>query len=253
MKTIKYIAVAIAFVLAVQVSAQNVGDNAPNFTLDNVDGGSFNLADNSGKVVFIFTFGNSCSHCIANGPNTESGIYSVYKNDDNFVAIGVDAWDGSKGQVQSYRASTGITYPLMMDGSSMVSAYSTTYDRMIVIDQSGVIRYKATSNASSAIVAQASDVISDLLMTASIEDNQVSKQQLEAFYRSSQNALSFNNPFDTDGQVTYRVMDMSGRILQQSYVQLSERNIIALDKPSRGLNFITLSNGEKTFTAKFIR
>lgn len=253
MKTIQLITVAIALVLAAQVSAQNVGDNAPSFNLDKVDGGSFNLADQAGKVVFIFTFGHSCSHCIANGPNTQSGIYNVYKDNANFVAVGIDAWNGSAGQVQSYRASTNITYPLLLNGGTMVSAYSTTYDRMIVIDQSGVIRYKSTNNASPTVVSQASDVISDLLATAAIDTDKAPNKKLEVAYVSSQNSLRLNNPFAADGQVTYRVMDMSGRILEQSYMQLSESNTIYLDARLQGLNFISISDGQKTYTSKFIR
>lgn len=253
MKTIKQLTIAIALLLAVQVAAQNVGDDAPDFTLTKLDGGSFNLADQVGKVVFIFTFGNGCSHCISNGPNTESGIYSVYKNDANFVAVGIDTWDGSSGQVQSYQVSTGITYPLLLNGGSMQRDYNTTYDRMIVIDQSGVIRYKGTSNASTSKVAEASDVISGLLTTAGLEDEKIGIVNLEAAYVSSQNALRMNNPFGTSGQATYRVMDMSGRILQQSTFSLSQSNIIQLDTPSSGLNFISLSDGDRTYTAKFVR
>jgi hypothetical protein len=46
-----------------------------------------------------------------------------------------------------------------MDGSSVQSAYSTTYDRIIVVDQGGVIRYKATANATSSVVNEAKAVI----------------------------------------------------------------------------------------------
>lgn len=253
MKTIQLFTIAMVFLFAGQISAQNVGDNAPDFTLDKLDGGSFDLSDNLGKVIFIFTFGNSCSHCIANGPNTETGIYDVYKNDANFVAVGVDAWDGSTGQVQSYQVSTGISYPLLLNGGTMVSDYSTTYDRMIVVDQEGVIRYKGTSNATPTVVAQASAVIEGLLQTAAIDDAVAPKAKLEAAYVSSQQTLRINNPFGHDAQVSYRVMDMSGRILQQSYLNLSESNMIQLDSPSSGLNFISLSDGTKSYTAKFIR
>lgn len=253
MKKLKILALAISLVLVVQIDAQGVGDNAPDFTLNDLDGDSFTLSSHLGKVVFIFTFGNSCSHCIANGPNTESGIYQVYKNNSDFVAIGIDTWDGNEGQVQSYRNTTGLTYPLMLNGSSFLSAYSTGYDRMIVVDQNGVIRYKSTSDATASVVAEAKLVVSDLLSTTALESNQTSSIQLEAAYLSSQNLLRINNPFGNDGPITYRIMDMTGRILQQSKLYLSESNDIALEVPSRGLNFISLSDGQKSYTSKFIR
>ena len=153
----KILTLILFFVLAgySSIYSQNVGEAAPNFTLTTVNGSEFKLSDNKGKVVFLFLFGNSCPHCLSNGNNTETGIYSAYKSNEGFVALGIDTWDGNKSAVESFVSKTGITYPVALNGSGVQSAYSTTYDRMIVIDREGIIRYKSTANATASVVNDA--------------------------------------------------------------------------------------------------
>ncbi|NJK85193.1 MAG: TlpA family protein disulfide reductase [Bacteroidales bacterium] len=112
---------------------QNVGEPAPDFTLNVLNGGQFKLSDQKGKVVFIFVFGYNCPHCKANGPNTQTGIYEMFMDNSSFVAIGVDTWNGNSSGVESFKATTGITYPLGLNASSIESLYSTTYDRILVV------------------------------------------------------------------------------------------------------------------------
>ncbi len=148
------------------VNGQAVGTAAPDFTLSTDEGGSFKLSEQKGKVVFIFFFGYACPHCLGNGNNTETGVYNVYKEDSDFVAIGIDTWNGNASGVANFKSSTGLTYPLCYEGSDVESLYGTTYDRMVVIDKEGVIQYKSTVNSTSDIVEAASGVISTLLTDA---------------------------------------------------------------------------------------
>ncbi|MFY0625284.1 MAG: redoxin family protein [Reichenbachiella sp.] len=143
--------------------SQEMGDEAPDFTLEKLGGGSFTLSDHSGKVVFIFFFGAGCPHCVSNGPNTENVIYKVYKDHPDFVAIGADTWDYNESGVANYRSSTGITYPLGLMAGELEPLFDTTYDRMIVIDKDGIIRYKSTANATTSVVADAADVVKTYL------------------------------------------------------------------------------------------
>ena len=155
--------VLIPIMWVADASAQSVGSAAPNFTLDRLNGGTFTLSDYEGKVVFIFFFGYGCPHCLANGPNTQSGIYELYQGESDFVAIGIDTWDGNSAGVQNFQSSTGVQYPLCLKGSSVEDLYQTTYDRIVVIDKAGIIKFKATSDATSSVVTQAASVIDQLL------------------------------------------------------------------------------------------
>jgi len=220
MKTLRILLIAISLISLKLVKAQNVGEAAPDFSLSQLDGGSFTLSDHLGKVVFIFTFGNSCSHCIANGPSTESIIYQEFKDDPRFVAVGIDAWDGNSAKLSSFRASTGITYPLLMNGSTVVSTYESNYDRLIVIDPDGLIQYKSNNNATQAVCGDAKVVIQSLLQSANISRPQAA-QSLELINQSDK--LLINNPFGEETWVNYRIIDMAGRLLKQEQVYLSSQ------------------------------
>ena len=57
--------------------------------------------------------------------------------------MGIDIWDGKANQVNArFKANTGTTYPLLLQGSSVASQYITGRDRYIVIDHRGIVRYR---------------------------------------------------------------------------------------------------------------
>ena len=230
--------------------AKSVGESAPDFTLTTDGGNTFNLSDQRGKVVFLFLFGNTCPSCIANAPNTESIIYQNLKNNANFVAVGADVWDGSLGLVQSFKSSTGVTYPLLQDASSLKTSYSTNYDRVIVIDQQGIIRFKSTSGASSSVLNQAKSVIDNLLQTADIDAP--SAVEFKAYVNRAAQQLVFNKPYVSDELTEVRVMDMSGRIIYQRQEYLTDDNRIPFNPSHKGLYFIHVSNNEGVHFEKII-
>ncbi len=168
MKTIKkfttYSVLLFAFLLLPLVTySQNVGDVAPDFSYSTLAGSQFTLSEYRGKVVFIFVFGYACPHCLANGNNTETGIYNIYKSNPDFVAVGVDTWGGNASGVSSFKISTGLSYPLCLKAGAFEMLYVTTYDRIIVVDREGIIRYKSTAFSTTAVVAQAAEAIGNVL------------------------------------------------------------------------------------------
>jgi hypothetical protein len=98
----------------------------------------------------------------------------VYRENSDFVAIGIDTWNGNASGVANFKASTGLTYPLCYNGSDVESLYGTTYDRMVVIDKDGVIQYKSTVNSSTDEVEAASTVINSLLNPVSLSISEAS-------------------------------------------------------------------------------
>ncbi len=121
--------------------AQDIGTKAPGFSFQTLDHGRISLSDFRGKVVYLFFLGYDCPPCIAEGPITESQINKVYGN-KNFQAIGIDVWNGSINQMLTYKQQTGITYPLVLRGSEVLSLYQAAFDYSLIIDQDGIIRYK---------------------------------------------------------------------------------------------------------------
>lgn len=126
---------------------QPSGEAAPDFTYTSLDGMEFTLSDYEGEVVYIFFFGANCPHCRTNGPVTESKIYQEFIGNPNFTAVGLDTWNTSASEVESFKNVTGITYPLLLNArQSLVDYYGNTsaYDRSVVIDAEGKIAYMGT-------------------------------------------------------------------------------------------------------------
>jgi peroxiredoxin len=119
---------------------------APGFTLKSLAGTDVKLSDYNGKVVVLYFFGSSCADCITSAPGVESKL-SVAFVSSSVQVLGLDTWDGSKSVVQSFQSSTGVTFPLLLNASAIGTAYSTSYDKLIVIDKSGNIVFRGYSGA----------------------------------------------------------------------------------------------------------
>jgi len=124
------------------------GTAAPDFSLTALDGSSVSLSDYDNKVLVMFFFGNSCPSCKAAAPGVQSKIADAYASNSNVQVIGLDQWDGNSSSVQGFKNTTNVTFPLLLKASSVASKYNTTYDRLIVVDQQGNIKFKGTQGAS---------------------------------------------------------------------------------------------------------
>lgn len=238
------------------IFAQGVDEAAPDFTLKNLSNQDFTLSEQQGKVVFIFFFGHGCPHCLSNGPNTQTDIYAVYKDNPNFVTVGIDTWSGSNiSNVTSFKTSTGIEYELLLDGGSVATTYSTTYDRIHVIGQNGITRYISPGYATKEATADASDVISDLLaLPTSIFDLRSKTGDLSTFPNPVSNLLYFNNPFGRDGNIHIELFDLSGRIVlsQQQFISINKTVELDISEIPNGFYVIKVSNGQEQRVSKFV-
>ncbi|UXP31551.1 redoxin domain-containing protein [Reichenbachiella agarivorans] len=227
------------------IQAQVVGDAAPDFTLDLLGGGSFKLSDQKGKVVSLFLFGNACPHCKTNGPNTETDIYSVYKNYVDFVAIGGDTWDGNSSAVESFRTDTNITYPLGLKAGSLESLFSSTYDRLIIIDKEGIIRYKSDQNVTKAEAARASQVISEYLGDSQVLSIPAQEDSISVvlFPNPAIESLTIQSELLLTMDATLRVYNMTGRCTQTNQtIKNSESQVtISIQDQPIGVNIIELT------------
>lgn len=195
----------------------SVGDKAPDFTYQSIEGDTYTLSELEGKVVYLFFFGASCPHCEANGPATEEAIYQRFKEDTNFVALGLDTWNESSSSVKAFRENTGISYPLLLNAEQTLVDYygnSYSYDRSVVVNQKGKVAYKGTEYVDKD-TTEVKETIRDLLETSTaIGDKNGQPNQIELadnypnpFNPSTQ--IDFSLPQTSDVQLT--VYDMLGR------------------------------------------
>ena len=132
---------------------------APGFTLKSLDGSDVSLSNFTNKVVVLFFFGNNCPSCKAAAPDVESMLVTPFASETDYVVLGLDQWNGNAASVEAFKATTNVTFLLLLNASSVAADYKTTYDRIVVIDKGGNIAFKGTQSASSDIAAAKAKVM----------------------------------------------------------------------------------------------
>lgn len=121
--------------------------DAPDFTLNNLDGVPVSLDDFKGKIVLVNFWATWCEPCKEETPALQA-VYEKLK-DQGLVIVGVDLYNAERSQnvgiqeVRQFANRYGVTYPIVLDESGGVGqAYAihpipTSY----FIDQQGKVRY----------------------------------------------------------------------------------------------------------------
>ncbi len=122
---------------------------APAFSLQTSTGEDINLSDHEGKVVTLFFFGHGCPPCRGIAPSVQDQLADPYSSNDDYVILGLDVWDGNSSSVDAFETVTGVSFPLLLNASSVARDYETTYDRIVVIDQNGGISFSGMQAVSS--------------------------------------------------------------------------------------------------------
>jgi len=118
-----------------------VGDIAPDFEMNFIDGGNKRLSDLRGKVIMLQFTASWCGVCRKEMPFIEDEIWQFHK-DENFVVIGIDR-DESLEKVQKFIKDTGVSYPISLDpGANIFQLFAKKeagVTRNVIIDKSGKI------------------------------------------------------------------------------------------------------------------
>ena len=119
-----------------------VGDVAPDFTLEMIDGSTFTLSEQRGKVVMLQFTAGWCGICRREMPYIESDIWQPNKDNGDFVLVAVDR-EETKEQILAYIEKVGTTYPVAMDvNGDAFASYAlreSGITRNVLIDRDGKI------------------------------------------------------------------------------------------------------------------
>jgi peroxiredoxin len=97
------------------------GDQAPAFTLRDINGKQVSLSDFSDQVVLISFWATWCTPCQAEMPHLQR-FYDTYK-DQGFTVLSVNTDDArSSSQVKPLVKSKGLTFPVLLDRETSVVA-----------------------------------------------------------------------------------------------------------------------------------
>lgn len=247
------------------VYAQKVGDTAPDFTLNTIDNSTFQLSQHTGTVVMILFFGYSCPHCLAGGPSVQSDIVSMFSGNPDFLAIGVDAWDGTKTQVESFRTNTGLKIDMCLMGSSIETLYGLTgWDRIVIVGKDGNIAFKGDQYASQTIdpakaaIEAALNVSSkmDSSSTTAINNVSISNKSLIVYPNPAKDITTIGFELLQPSKVSIQIRNVNGKLLytvQNGYYSEGKNSISfnAGNLPG-GVYYIVLKATDTTEVSKFV-
>jgi len=125
----------------------------------------------------------------------------------------LDYYNGSTTQLNSYKQSTGISYPLGLMASAIGNSYGVRNEWTVVVDQQGIIRYKAFGVNVAAINA----VIDNLLVATGVDEESATLRDFEL-------KQNFPNPFNPTTSIAFtiaaaqkmslKIYDAQGRLVQ---------------------------------------
>lgn len=122
-----------------QLPGLKIGETAPDFSLETLDGEMVKLSDFEGKKVVVNFWATWCKPCREEMPDLQS-VYEQKEEDVVILAVNMDAHNDVKGFIDSYS----VTFPILLDEEDEVAdlyqiiSLPTTY----FIDERGKIVQK---------------------------------------------------------------------------------------------------------------
>jgi len=120
--------------------ASVIGKPAPDFTSMDIEGDTFKLSDQSGKVVLLDFFATWCGPCRAMIPILRE-LREEFNSSVIILSIDVDATEDVN-MLRNFRAANNITWPILRDTSGISSAYGiNAIPTFYLIGSDGIVRY----------------------------------------------------------------------------------------------------------------
>ena len=149
MKHLNCLIIAVLMVGLLAAAAQakgffKVGDRAPNFTLETLDGQTVSLAQYKGKVVVLGLF-HICEPCLIQGTELQK-VHEAFQG-RNVQVLGVNSAGNSKEKVKEFLKEfpVKVSYPYMVDPKKETDKLyggGRFIPNVYIIDQDGKIRWQ---------------------------------------------------------------------------------------------------------------
>ncbi|GAA0886381.1 MULTISPECIES: TlpA family protein disulfide reductase [Sphingobacterium] len=140
--------------LKAKFEQQLIKKQAPDFTLEDIDGKKVSLNSFKGKTVIIDFWATWCKPCIGSFPGMQATV-ERYKNDKDVIFLFIDTWESSenyKEEVKTFLAQNGYTFHVLFDEmKDPQKTITNLYDvkgipNKIIIDKQGFIRLQSAGS-----------------------------------------------------------------------------------------------------------
>lgn len=106
---------------------------------------------------------------------------------------GIDIYDGSNAQVQTFINRTGVTFPVLTKGSSIATTYCSGLEDFYVVDRTGIVTYISRDYDETGLQAH-------LNQLTDVEDSEVTS--MPGDFRLEQN---YPNPFNPGTRIKFHL------------------------------------------------
>ena len=124
---------------AISKIAPEIGAQAPEFALRDLEGNEVRLSDYRGRTLLLTFWATWCGPCRLEMPAFEARYHELL--DDGFTVLAID-FDEPEEDVRVFRDELGLSFPLLLDpGGSVQRLYRIRgYPSGIFVDPLGVVR-----------------------------------------------------------------------------------------------------------------
>ena len=154
-----------------RVRPVTAGTVAPEFEVNDLDGGLARLSDHEGEVVLVNIWATWCLPCLIEMPSMERLYQEIGEDGFEIMAVSIDAELGGfdlagrpGGDIQVFADSLGLTFPMLHDPSGGIERlYRTTgVPETFLIGRDGII-YKKVAGGTEWDAPQHKELIQRLL------------------------------------------------------------------------------------------
>ena len=120
-----------------------VGNVAPDFQLQNLDGQSITLSDLKGNPVLINFWATWCGPCVSEMPHLQE-IHNEW-SDRGLIVLAIN-WGESASEVEQFLQAHNLSLPVLLDTNQVVARKCGTRSIPVTffIDKNGIIQNKVT-------------------------------------------------------------------------------------------------------------
>lgn len=121
-----------------------IGEKAPNFTLDSLQGETISLSDFQGKKVILNFWASWCGPCREEMPDMQRFYEANLDQNLEVLAVNLTHFERKREHVDEFVEEFGLTFPMPLDvDSKQYEAYEViTIPTTYFLDEQGIVRQK---------------------------------------------------------------------------------------------------------------